>query len=154
MKKILLSFLIGSTLLNCQTEPVTTFSDAALNDEFITLDESVVPFSTILEKHKGETIFIDVWASWCKDCLKSLPKLKELQKDYHNTTYVFLSLDKSINAWKKGIQKHELKGDHYYMQSRKPPYNFYKKSTWRIGYCRNRASRFTSCRPEVGDEKQ
>ena len=117
MKKILLSFLIGSTLLNCQTEPVTTFSDAALNDEFITLDESVVPFSTILEKHKGETIFIDVWACWCKDCLKSLPKLKELQKDYPNTTYVFLSLDKSINAWKKGIQKHELKGDHYYMQS-------------------------------------
>ena len=96
--------MIGSSLLNCQTEPVTTFSDEALNDEFITLDESVVPFSKILEKHKGETIFIDVWASWCKDCIKSIPKLKELQNNYPNTTYVYLSLDKSINAWKKGIK--------------------------------------------------
>lgn len=117
MKKLFLFFLIVSTLLNCQNEPITSFSDEALNDEFIAFDGSLLSFSTILEKHKGKTIFVDVWASWCKDCVKSLSKLKELQNDYSNTTYVYLSLDKSINAWKKGIQKHELRGDHYYMQS-------------------------------------
>ena len=70
MKKLFLSFLIGSSLLNCQTEPVTTFSDEALNDEFITLDGSVVPFSTILENIREKPSSIDVWASWCKDCVK------------------------------------------------------------------------------------
>ena len=117
MKKLLFSFLLGSTLLNCQSDKITTFSEAALNDEFITLDENVVPFSAILEQHKGQTIFIDVWASWCKDCRKSLPKVKELQKEFPGMSFVFLSLDKSLGAWKKGIQTYNLKCDHYFMQS-------------------------------------
>ena len=117
MKKLLFSFLLGSTLLNCQSDKITTFSEAALNDEFITLDENVVPFSAILEQHKGQTIFIDVWASWCKDCRKSLPKVKELQQEFPEMSFIFLSLDKSLDAWKKGIQTYNLKGDHYFMQS-------------------------------------
>ncbi|MDA8592215.1 TlpA family protein disulfide reductase [Flavobacteriaceae bacterium] len=117
MKKLLFSFLLGSTLLNCQSDKITTFSEAALNDEFITLDENVVPFSAILEQHKGQTIFIDVWASWCKDCRKSLPKVKELQKEFPGMSFVFLSLDKSLGAWKKAIQTYNLQGEHYFMQS-------------------------------------
>jgi len=117
MKKLLFSFLLGSTLLNCQSDKKTTFSDAALKDEFITIDENVVPFSAILEQHKGQTIFIDVWASWCKDCRKSLPKVKELQQEFPEMSFIFLSLDKSLDAWKKGIQTYNLKGDHYFMQS-------------------------------------
>jgi thiol-disulfide isomerase/thioredoxin len=117
MKKLLFSFLFGSTLLNCQSDKITTFSEAALNDKFITIDENVVPFSAILELHKGQTIFIDVWASWCKDCRKSLPKVKELQQEFPEMSFVFLSLDKSLGAWKKGIQTYNLQGDHYFMQS-------------------------------------
>ena len=117
MKKLLFSFLFGSTLLNCQSDKITTFSEAALNDKFITIDENVVPFSAILELHKGQTIFIDVWASWCKDCRKSLPKVKELQQEFPEMSFVFLSLDKSLGAWKKGIQTYNLQGDHYFMRS-------------------------------------
>ncbi len=117
MKKLLFSFLLGSTLLNCQSDKITAFSEAALNDKFITIDENVVPFSAILEQHKGQTIFIDVWASWCKDCRKSLPKVKELQQEFPEMSFVFLSLDKSLGAWKKGIQTYNLQGDHYFMQS-------------------------------------
>lgn len=117
MKKLLFSFLLGSTLLNCQSDKITEFSEAALNDKFITIDENVVPFSAILEQHKGQTIFIDVWASWCKDCRKSLPKVKELQQEFPEMSFVFLSLDKSLDTWKKGIQTYNLQGDHYFMQS-------------------------------------
>ena len=104
-------------MLNCQSDKITAFSEAALNDKFITIDENVVPFSSILEQHKGQTIFIDVWASWCKDCRKSLPKVKELQQEFPEMSFVFLSLDKSLGAWKKGIQTYNLQGDHYFMQS-------------------------------------
>lgn len=117
MKKLLFSFLLGSTLLNCQSDKITEFSEAALNDKFISIDENVVPFSAILEQHKGQTIFIDVWASWCKDCRKSLPKVKELQQEFPEMSFVFLSLDKSLDTWKKGIQTYNLQGDHYFMQS-------------------------------------
>ena len=117
MKKLLFSFLLGSTLLNCQSDKLAAFYEAGLNDKFITIDENVVPFSAILEQHKGQTIFIDGWASWCKDCRKSLPKVKELQQEFPEMSFVFLSLDKSLGAWKKGIQTYNLQGDHYFMQS-------------------------------------
>ena len=117
MRKLFFTFFLGSTLLNCQSESLTSFSEAALNDEFISLSDERVSFSTVLEKHKGKTIFVDVWASWCKDCLKAIPKFKELQNEFPEMAYVHLSLDKSLSAWKKGIQKHKLKGDHYFMQS-------------------------------------
>lgn len=33
----------------------------------------------ILEAHKGKTVVVNVWASWCKDCIVGLPNLKALQ---------------------------------------------------------------------------
>jgi thiol-disulfide isomerase/thioredoxin len=74
-------------------------------------------FKSILEKHEGNTVFIDVWASWCKDCLKGLPGVKELQANNPEVDFVYLSLDKSQVAWKKGIDRLQIKGEHYFMQS-------------------------------------
>ncbi len=117
MKNILLLFLFISTLLSCQNRVETQFSTEALNDEFVTLDGTSVLFKSILEKHEGKTIFIDVWASWCKDCLKGLPSVKALQAEYTDVDFVYLSLDKTQDAWKKGVERLEIKGDHYFMQS-------------------------------------
>ena len=36
---------------------------------------------TLLANNRGKKIVIDVWASWCKDCLESLPDIKKLQDD-------------------------------------------------------------------------
>ena len=117
MKKSLLVFLFVTTLLSCQNRVETQFSEAALNDEFVTLNGDSVLFKTILEKHLGNTVFIDVWASWCKDCLEGLPSVKELQQKHPEVDFVYLSLDKTQKAWKKGIDRLEIKGDHYFMQS-------------------------------------
>ncbi|MDG1285593.1 MAG: thioredoxin family protein [Flavobacteriaceae bacterium] len=117
MKKSLLVFLFVITQLSCQNRVETQFSEAALNDEFVTLNGDSVLFKTILEKHLGNTVFIDVWASWCKDCLEGLPSVKELQQKHPEVDFVYLSLDKTQKAWKKGIDRLEIKGDHYFMQS-------------------------------------
>ena len=117
MKKSLLEFLFVTTLLSCQNRVETQFSEAALNDEFVTLNGDSVLFKTILEKHLGNTVFIDVWASWCKDCLEGMPSVKELQQKHPEVDFVYLSLDKTQKAWKKGIDRLEIKGDHYFMQS-------------------------------------
>jgi len=109
--------IIFFSLISCNKEVPTQFSEAALNDTFITLNGDVVTFQSILEKHQGKTIFIDVWANWCKDCIVGMPILKELQSEYNDVDYVFLSLDKSLESWKRGIEKYNLEGDHYYMQS-------------------------------------
>jgi len=117
MKNSLLVFLFVTTLLSCQNRVETHFSEAALNDEFVTLNGDSILFKTILEKHLGNTVFIDVWASWCKDCLEGLPSVKELQQKHPEVDFVYLSLDKTQKAWKKGINRLEIKGDHYFMQS-------------------------------------
>ena len=117
MKKAFLLFLCINTFLNCQSAPKTTFSEAALADTFEALDGNSVSFETILDQNVGKTIFIDVWASWCKDCIESLPQIKALQAAHPELVYVFLSLDKSAKAWKKGIDRYALEGDHYFMSS-------------------------------------
>ena len=117
MKKILVLTLFFTTVLSCKSRVVTQFSAEALNDEFITLEGNSIVFKSILEKHEGNTVFIDVWASWCRDCLKGLPGVKELQANYPEVDFVYLSLDKSQAAWKIGINRLQIKGEHYFMQS-------------------------------------
>jgi len=105
------------TFFSCNTEKPTQFSEEALNDTFITLQGENIQFKDILSKYEGQTILIDVWAAWCRDCIKGMPKLKTLQEDNPDIVYLFLSLDRSVNSWKKAIDKHDVKGKHYYMQS-------------------------------------
>ena len=76
-------------------------------------DGSQVAFKNILKKYKGKTLVIEVWASWCSDCVKAMPKIKELQASNPDVAYLFISMDKTAEQWKKGIEKHEIKGDHF-----------------------------------------
>ena len=117
MHKMNYILVILLTFFSCNTEKPTQFSEEALNDTFITLQGENIQFKDILNKHKGQTILIDVWASWCRDCIKGMPKIKKIQEENPDVVYLFLSLDKNINSWKKGIDKYQVKGEHYYMQS-------------------------------------
>lgn len=105
-------------LVSCQAqETPKVFSEAALNDTFMTLDGESLNFREVLEDYKGQTVFVDVWASWCRDCIEGLPQLKSLQKKHEKVVFLFLSLDKDISRWKKGVKKYEIKGEHYFIQS-------------------------------------
>ena len=131
MRKILLVFLCVNTLINCQSVSKDTFSKEALNDQFININGDSISFKSILDKHAGKDILIDVWASWCKDCIESLPKLKELQKSYPKLDYIFLSLDKSKSKWLRGIDHYKLTGEHYFMSSgRKGPMGEFLNLNW------------------------
>ena len=98
---------------SCTQAQKTTFSAVALNEKLLATNDSQIAFKNILKKHKGKTVVIEVWASWCGDCVKAMPKVKELQTNHPNVDYVFISMDKTADKWKAGIEKHEIKGDHY-----------------------------------------
>ena len=55
---------------------------------------------------------MEVWASWCGDCVRAMPKMKELQASNPDVVYLFVSMDKEFEKWTAGIEKHELKGEH------------------------------------------
>jgi thiol-disulfide isomerase/thioredoxin len=112
MKKILV-VLIAVISFSCSHAQKTSFSKEALSETVLTTDGKQVAFKDILKNHKGKTLVIEVWASWCSDCVKAMPKIKELQANNPNVDYVFISMDKTVDKWKEGITKHELKGDHF-----------------------------------------
>lgn len=119
MKKIITFLIIIFTVLSCNSQDPIQFSEEVLNDTFINLEGNSIVFKDILENHKGKTIVIDIWASWCGDCIKGMPKVKALQKEFNDAVYIFLSLDRGVEAWKKGIQKYNVVGEHYYLPSGK-----------------------------------
>ena len=113
--KQLVILLIAFATFSCARAQKTNFSKEASSEKLLATDESQVAFKDILKKYKGKTLVIEVWASWCGDCVKAMPKVKELQANNPDVSYLFLSADKTADKWKIGIEKHELKGDHYMM---------------------------------------
>ncbi|GGF15768.1 TlpA family protein disulfide reductase [Flavobacterium limi] len=113
--KQLVILLIAFATFSCTNAQKNTFSEVALSEKLLSTDESQIAFKNILNKYKGKTLVIEVWASWCGDCVKAMPKVKELQANNTNVSYLFISADKTADKWKIGIEKHQLKGDHYMM---------------------------------------
>lgn len=117
MKKILLTvvFALAAFALYSYTtkEDETVFKKEALENKLVTAEGNQMAFGEILNKYKGQTVVIDVWASWCSDCVKGMPKVKALQEQFPDATYLFVSMDKTPEAWKKGIEKHNIVGEHY-----------------------------------------
>ena len=111
MKKIILILLI--VFVSCNSDKPTQFSEEANLEMLIGLDNSKITLREVLYQHKGKKILIDIWASWCKDCIVGVPKIKALQKEYPDVAYLFLSVDRSKPSWKRAINKYNLVGEHY-----------------------------------------
>lgn len=111
IKKIILLFSL--VLVSCNFETPTQFSEKALNNKLITTDNNSITLKEIINKHKGKKILIDVWASWCRDCLKGMPAVKNLQNEFPEVVFLFLSVDTKQSSWKYGIDKYKIVGEHY-----------------------------------------
>lgn len=113
MKKIFALLIAFATFSCTSTVQKTDFSTEALSETLLATDGSQVAFKDILKQYKGKTLVIEVWASWCGDCVKAMPKLKELQANHPDVAYLFISMDKTADKWKAGIEKHQLNGGHF-----------------------------------------
>ncbi|OCB78788.1 TlpA family protein disulfide reductase [Flavobacterium crassostreae] len=114
MKKRL-TLLLALLTLSCikpNTEK-TSFSQEALSETLLNPQGEQVAFQDILKQHQGKTVLIEVWASWCGDCVKAMPKIKALQESNPEVEYVFISMDKTAQAWEIGLEKYALKGAHF-----------------------------------------
>ncbi|PQJ77525.1 TlpA family protein disulfide reductase [Polaribacter glomeratus] len=111
MKKIILLLFI--VFVSCNSKKPTQFSEEANMEMLLGLDDSKITLREVIYEHKGKKILIDVWASWCKDCIVGFPKVKELQKEFPDVVFLFLSVDRSSPSWKRAIEKYNLIGEHY-----------------------------------------
>lgn len=83
MKKFILLFalLIFGWGVSQQVPKVlkTKFSKEALAQKVTDINGKTISISKILDQNKGKIVVLDLWASWCRDCLKAMPKAKELE---------------------------------------------------------------------------
>lgn len=115
MKKTIYILFIHLSVISCSKDIKTQLSEDVLKETYVNLKGNSVSLKEILAKHKGKQIVIDVWASWCRDCIVGLPELKALQAEKTDAIYVFLSADRSIDSWKRAIDKYDIEGEHYFM---------------------------------------
>ncbi len=74
------------------------------------VDDSKVNYSDVFKNYKGKVVFIDVWASWCAPCKEQFKNSKNLQLFFagKDIEFVFISLDKNIESWKKASKEEGL----------------------------------------------
>lgn len=89
--------------------------------------ENIKGGTTSLSDLKGKYVYVDLWATWCGPCLKEIPSLKEVEKEFHGKNIEFLSISVdngrgykadtpeeaaklAYEGWKKMIAEKELGG--------------------------------------------
>ena len=64
---------------------------------------------------RGRYVYLDIWATWCGPCIKEIPKLKELHKQYGDEiAFVSVSVDPRKEKWKNFLEKREMEGYQLY----------------------------------------
>lgn len=120
-KSLILILLVGAVgflaMKKFGPQP-TVFTPEALENVLTNLNGEETTLEEVLQKHKGKTIIVDVWASWCGDCLKGLPKVAKLQEATagKNIVHLFLSVDKDARPWKGAIKRKNIQGEHYLVE--------------------------------------
>lgn len=69
-----------------------------------------------LDSFKGKLVLVDIWATWCEPCIRTMPAVHALQKHFNNDpkskVYVLsVSVDAKAKNVQKFLKKHGLEGD-------------------------------------------
>ncbi len=63
-----------------------------------------------LKAYRGKVVYLDFWASWCPPCLKSLPLLEELRKEFPagEVQFLAINLDTELEKARRFLGKHPI----------------------------------------------
>ena len=90
----------------------------AANVHYLDMTE-VAPETTlqiILDKHKGKTILVDLWATWCGPCKLGHEKMKPLKEELKDKDIVYIYIaapSSNYDEWKTYVA--DIPGEHYFL---------------------------------------
>lgn len=92
-----------SFALNQTKSNVKFLNGLSVPDDIIFFDEDQNQYS--LDKLEGKTILIVFWATWCSACIKEMPDLDNLQKDFRKLPFEVITISEDFQGIKI-IQEH------------------------------------------------
>lgn len=90
----------------------------AKNVHYLELAE-VAPEQTLqffLDRYKGKTVMIDMWATWCVPCIQGQKAMEPVKQELKDKDIVYLNLTYStspFDKWKEAVKT--ISGEHYYL---------------------------------------
>nr|WP_294877112.1 TlpA disulfide reductase family protein [uncultured Pedobacter sp.] len=90
-------------------------SPVVINDVSSVSDDKVI--ETIVAKHKGKVVFIDLWATWCGPCLDAMTEFRSTKAEFHGKNVAFVYLTNGSSPRK--LWEEKIKGigsEHYYLK--------------------------------------
>ncbi|MES2829876.1 MAG: TlpA disulfide reductase family protein [Bacteroidota bacterium] len=74
------------------------------------------PLTSVLQKHRGKVVYVDVWATWCMPCLFEMPNSRKLREKLagKNVVFVYLCINSDNDKrWRKLIDSKHIEGENY-----------------------------------------
>jgi thiol-disulfide isomerase/thioredoxin len=71
---------------------------------------------TIVSKHPGKVVFIDLWATWCGPCLAAMQQFRSTKSEFHDKDVAFVYITNGSSPRK--LWEDKIKGigsEHYYL---------------------------------------
>jgi thiol-disulfide isomerase/thioredoxin len=78
-------------------------------------DGKNISLDDVIATYSGKTIVLDIWASWCRDCIVGVPVLNEMinAPQHKEKAFVFISIDEDASKWRSAIKRYKIEGHHY-----------------------------------------
>jgi thiol-disulfide isomerase/thioredoxin len=110
-----LAIILVAGLAVAATLPNKLTKDNTADNDVVFVDAKGKKFDEVLKQFKGKVVYIDFWATWCGPCRGQMPYSRKLHEEFKGKDVVFLyvSFDRGEAAWKKGIEKMQIKGYHW-----------------------------------------
>jgi thiol-disulfide isomerase/thioredoxin len=126
---------IHAFLNDCQDEDYRNYLEIVLKvrGKFISSKELLlqqdlvsISWEDVLSKYRGKVIYVDIWASWCAPCRALMPKSHKLKEQLkEDVAFIYLSIDKNAELWRKAALKESLDDQDSYLISEES--NFIKE---------------------------
>jgi len=73
----------------------------------------------LIEKNKGKSMYVDIWATWCGPCRNELPNYPELIKHSGDKVkFVFLCVQSPEKLYLEVINELKFKAEHYFLSAK------------------------------------